>query len=244
MLNLHVSLKNLTLLATLVSILIVGGYYISQMTKLPSIAQTTSTITSIPLPEPETEGAVSVEEAISKRRSIREYSEEPITLHELSQLLWSAQGITDPIRKLRAAPSAGATYPIEVYVVIGEDCVEGLQSGVYHYVPHNHRIDLLLKGDLRSDLSAASLGQAWIAEAPMNIVITAVYERTTARYGDRGTRYVHMEAGHVAENIYLEATALNLGTVTVGAFNDEEVQKVLGLPDDCEPLYVMPVGHI
>lgn len=243
MLNLHVSVRMLTLLTVLVSFLIVSGYYLFQMTRLPA-TRTTSSITSIPLPEASTEGAVSVEEAISRRRSIREYSKEPITLEELSQLLWSAQGITDPNRKLRAAPSAGATYPIEVYVVIGDGCVEGLQSGVYHYVPEKHRIDLLFRGDLRSELSAASLSQEWIAEAPIDIVITAVYERTVARYGDRGTRYVHMEAGHVAENIYLEATALSLGTVTVGAFNDEEVQRVLGLPDDHEPLCIMPVGHI
>jgi SagB-type dehydrogenase family enzyme len=240
----HVSTKRLVLAAVLVGVVLFGVYVISFGMRRPQIMQTTSMGNAIALPEPEKTGIMSVEEAISKRRSIREYSKQPLTLHELSQLLWSAQGVTDRINKLRAAPSAGATYPIDVYVVVGEDGVVGLRSGVYRYVPSGHEIYLLFEGDVRNELSSASLGQTWIAQAPVDLVITAVYERMTSRYGDRGIRYVHMKAGHVAENIYLEATALNLGTVAVGAFNDEKVQKVLRLPEENEPLYVMPVGHI
>ena len=175
---------------------------------------------------------------------MRDYSEQPLTLRELSQILWAAQGITDPSRKLRSAPSAGATYPIEIYIVTGVNGVEGLETGVYRYLVDSHELLLVSKGDTRERLSEASLGQAWIAEAPVSLVIAAEYERTTRRYGDRGVRYVHMEAGHVAENIYLEAAALNLGTVAVGAFDDKEVERVLGLPAAHEPLYVMPIGHI
>jgi SagB-type dehydrogenase family enzyme len=195
------------------------------------------------LPPPETVGSMSVEEAISRRRSIRNYGDEPLTVQHLSQLLWSAQGVTDPAQGLRAAPSAGATYPLEVYVVVGLDGVEGLEPGVYHYNPHQHCLTPILQGDLRGKLSNAALNQRWVAEAPVNLVIAAVYERTTARYGDRGVRYVHMEAGHVAENIYLQATALKLGVVAVGAFNDEAVQSLLNLPSNHKPLYIIPVGH-
>lgn len=195
------------------------------------------------LPPPATLGSMSVEEAVSKRRSIRSYAEEPLTVHHLSQLLWSAQGVTDPAQGLRAAPSAGATYPLEVYVVVGSGGVEGLEPGVYHYDPRRHCLTLIAQGDLRGKLCKAALNQKWVAEAPVSLVIAAVYERTTARYGDRGVRYVHMEAGHVAENIYLQATALHLGVVAVGAFNDEAVQSLLSLPSNHKPLYIIPAGH-
>lgn len=241
---LRASKRKWILVGLLVGLVIIGTFFVSLWIQKPRRPQTTHAEASIPLPAPETRGTVSVEEAISRRRSIREYSKQPLTLRELSQLLWAAQGITEHKWKLRAAPSAGATYPIEVYVVVGEDDVVGLSPGVYQYIPDGHELRLLFLGDVRDQLSSASLGQAWVAQAPVDLVITAVYERTTMRYGDRGVRYVHMEAGHVAENIYLEATALNLGTVAVGAFEDEEVQKALGLPGDHKPLYVMPVGHI
>ncbi|MEM2901420.1 MAG: SagB/ThcOx family dehydrogenase [Candidatus Bathyarchaeia archaeon] len=197
----------------------------------------------VSLPPPDTVGSMSVEEAISKRRSIRNYADEPLTVHHLSQLLWSAQGITDPGQGLRAAPSAGATYPLEVYIVVGLGGVEGLDPGVYRYDPRRHCLTLIAQGDLRENLSNAALNQKWIAEAPVDLVIAAEYERTTGRYGDRGVRYVHMEAGHVAENIYLQATALRLGVVTVGAFDDEAVQRLLSLPSSHKPLYIIPVGH-
>ncbi|MEM3608414.1 MAG: SagB/ThcOx family dehydrogenase [Candidatus Bathyarchaeia archaeon] len=197
----------------------------------------------IKLPPHRDVGSMSVEEAIAKRRSIREYSGEPILLEDLSQILWAAQGITDPKWGLRAAPSAGATYPLEVYVVVGEGGVQGLEAGIYHYAPEEHSLRLVLAGDHRRSLSKAALEQAWVAAAPVDLVLAAVYERTTARYGERGIRYVHMEAGHVCENVYLQATALGLGAVAVGAFSDEEAQSILHLPEGEKPLYIIPIGH-
>ena len=201
------------------------------------------TLESIDLPDPKTVGVMSVEEAILRRRSTRSYTKDPLTLQDVSQLLWAAQGITDPIRKFRAAPSAGATYPLEVYVAVGTKGVVGLAEGLYHYEPFEHRLEYLLEGDLRPDLADAALGQSWVGEAPIVIVIAAVYERTTARYGERGIRYVHMEVGHVGQNLYLQAVARELGMVVVGAFYDDEVQRILQLPADHKPLYLVPVGH-
>ena len=190
------------------------------------------------LPEPKLTGEVSVEEAIARRRSVREYRDEPITLEQLSQLLWAAQGITDWKRKYRSAPSAGPTYPFEVYVVAGN--VEGLKPGVYIYDPFKHALREVKPGDYRKELEKAALDQDWVGRAAVDIVLVAFYERTTRVYGERGIRYVHMEAGHIGENIYLEATALGLGTVAVGAFDDERVAEILGTSGS--PLYIFPVG--
>ncbi len=189
------------------------------------------------LPEPRLNSDVSVEEAIAKRRSVRSYRNEPITLDQLSQLLWAAQGITDP-RRYRSAPSAGATYPFEVYVVVGN--VEGLEGGIYRYDPFNHTLILVRKGDWRRALQKAALDQSWVGRAAVDIVLVAYYGRTTHYYGERGVRYIHMEAGHIGQNIYLQATALNLGTVAVGAFDDASVAGILGT--DGAPLYIFPVG--
>jgi len=197
----------------------------------------------IKLPPPILKGVMSVEEAISKRRSIREYSKKPLTLKELGQILWAAQGITEPKRKFRAAPSAGATYPLELYIVVKEGGVEGLEAGIYHYDPYTHSIELVKRGDYSYELYKACLEQQWVLDAPVNIVIAAVFERTTRYYGERGVRYVYMEAGHVGENIYLQAVALNLGTVAIGAFYDDRVHEIIGSPKDCVPIYVFPVGH-
>lgn len=197
----------------------------------------------VKLPIPETAGTMSVEEAIQRRRSIRSYADEPLRLQDISQLMWAAQGITDPARNLRAAPSAGATYPLEVYVVVGNNCVTELAEGFYYYDPYKHQLVYILKGDLRSSLAEATLGQGWVREAPINIVIATVYERTTGRYGERGIRYVYMEAGHVGQNLYLQAEARGLGMVVVGAFHDDQVHGLLQLPKDQKPLYIIPVGH-
>lgn len=194
----------------------------------------------IKLPEPNYKSNVSIEEAFLKRRSIRSYKDEPLTLFEISQLLWSAQGITDKRMGFRTAPSAGALYPLEIYVVVGK--VKDLEPGVYRYRPETHDIILVLKGDKRKELYNASLQQDWVKNAPIVIVISAVFERTTSKYGERGIRYVYMEAGHCAQNIYLQCVSLNLGTVTVGAFYDEEVKKILDLQKKETPLYLMPVG--
>jgi SagB-type dehydrogenase family enzyme len=194
----------------------------------------------ITLPKPRYKSDISIEETLFKRRSIRDYTGELLTLQEVSQLLWAAQGITDP-RGFRTAPSAGALYPLEVYVVVGE--VEGLTKGVYKYKPHQHEVRKVLEEDQRAKLAEAALSQRWVEEGAINIVFTAVYQRTTRKYGPRGIRYVHMEVGHAAQNVYLQAVALNLGTVVVGAFHDDQVKEILNLPEEEEPLYIMPVGR-
>lgn len=209
----------------------------------PAEFETAEAYGFVELPPPETVGAMSVEEAIRRRRSIRSYTDEPLTLQDVSQLMWAAQGITDHAGNLRAAPSAGATYPLEVYVVVGGNCVTGLAEGLYRYDPYKHQLEYVLEGDLRSSLAEAALGQSWVREAPIDIVIASVYERTTSKYSERGIRYVHMEVGHAAQNLYLQATARGLGMVTVGAFYDDQVQELLQLPKDQKPLYIIPVGH-
>lgn len=195
--------------------------------------------TAIDLPKPRQKSNISLEEALTKRRSIREFSSEALTLKELSQLLWAAQGVTEPSGG-RTAPSAGALYPLRVYLVVGS--VKNLTAGVYRYEPMKHQIIKVRDGDLRESLSEAALGQPWVKNAAVNFVIIAVYETTTKKYGERGVRYVHMEAGHVAQNILLQTVALELGAVPVGAFYDSEVKKVLGLKENEQPLYIIPVG--
>ena len=187
------------------------------------------------LPPPEHKARMSLEEALAARRSVREFRRERLTGRELSQLLWAAQGITSP-DGLRAAPSAGALYPLEVWVATA--------SGFFHYEPHQHRLTRHLERDLRPDIHRAAFMQEAILEAPAVFVIAAVYERMAQKYGEQRTpRYVHMEAGHSAQNLLLEAVALGLGGVLIGAFNDREVERVLSLPADQKPLYLIPVGH-
>lgn len=191
---------------------------------------------------PRTSGQVSVEEALARRRSIREYVDRPLTIAQLMQLLWAAQGVTLPQYGFRTAPSAGGTYPLEVYVITKPSGVEGLEAGVYHYESRDHRLVKRITGDFSGQLMAAALDQAWVGSAPMNFVITAVFDRTTGKYGERGVRYVWQETGHAAQNIYLQAVALGLGNVVVGAFHDAEVQRMLQLSDQEKPAYVIPVG--
>lgn len=189
------------------------------------------------LPEPKLESQTSVEQALLKRRSVREYEEDSLSLEQISQLLWTAQGITSEWGG-RTSPSAGALYPLEIYLVVGK--VKGLKPGLYHYEPGKHSVVQTRDGDLRGKLTEASLEQDEILNAPISIVITAVYERTMKKYEQRGIRYVHMEAGAAGENIYLQAESLGLGTVFIGAFEDEEAKKVLGIEED--PLGIMPIG--
>jgi SagB-type dehydrogenase family enzyme len=184
--------------------------------------------------------AATLEELLRQRRSVREYSEEPLTKEEVMKLLWAGQGITKPPR-YRTAPSAGALYPLELYVVVGN--VTGLEPGVYKYDPVQNNVRLVKGGDVRQALAIAALAQSWVGEGAIDIVIAAVYDRTKVKYGERGERYVHMEVGHAAQNICLQATALGLGLVTVGAFDDSSVAKVVGLAGDETPLYVIPVGR-
>lgn len=196
----------------------------------------------ISLPPPRLKSDISVEEALLHRRSHRSFASSPLSLQEVAQLLWAAQGVTDKAFGFRTAPSAGALYPLEVYFVAGQ--VEGLPPGVYRYLPEEHVLCEVLQGDRREELFRVALLQRWVKEAPGVLVFTAIYERTTRKYGERGIRYVHMEAGHAAQNVYLQAEALGLGTVVVGAFEDGGVQRVLGLPVNEQPLYLMPVGRV
>ena len=193
--------------------------------------------TEIDLPKPKGRGVVSIEETLNKRKSVRDYKSGPLGLEQISQLLWAGSG-----KNLyrRTAPSAGATYPLEIYLVVGE--VEGLEPGIYHYSSSGHSLRSIKEQDIRNRLSAAALEQRMITRAPINIVIAADYVRTTRRYGPKGIRYVHMEAGHVGQNISLQANALSLGTVMIGAFDDQQVREILGI--DEEPLYIIPVGKI
>lgn len=189
---------------------------------------------TLPLPPPQREGGAALTLALDGRRSCREFSEEPLAQEALGQCLWAAQGRNAHGR--RTAPSAGALYPLEVYVLT--------QRGVERYDPANHRLSRHSQRDLRAALADAALGQMFLAVAPATIVLCAVFARVAARYGKpRGERYTLIEIGHAAQNVLLQAEALGLGSVPVGAFDDGEVQALLELPADHVPLYLLPIGH-
>jgi SagB-type dehydrogenase family enzyme len=191
------------------------------------------------LPAPRHDSAISIEKALLSRRSLREFVPEPLELWQISQLAWAAQGVTGPDGH-RTAPSAGALYPLDLYVAAGN--VNGLPPGVYKYDLREHQLSPWIQGDKRRELSDAALSQSSIVEAAAVFAVAAVYKRTTAKYGERGIRYVHMEAGHAAQNLLLQAAALGLGSVLVGAFSDERVRQVLMLNGIESPLYLIPVG--
>lgn len=192
------------------------------------------------LPPPDLKGTMPVEQALLQRRSNREFAAAPLGLKEVSQVLWAAQGVTDP-RGLRTAPSAGALAPLELYLVAGN--VTGLPAGLYRYHPESHALFAIRAGELRPQLAAAALGQSVIRDAPAALVIAAEVQRTRNRYGDRAERYVHIEVGHAAQNVYLQCTASGLGTVLIGAFDDLKMREALGLPAEQVPLGLMPIGR-
>ena len=187
----------------------------------------------IQLPKPYLVGKKCLEECIFERESIRRFKEKEIEIEKISQILWSAQG-----KKgfKRTVPSAGATYPLEIYVSLKN-------QGLFLYNLEKHKLEQLTEIDIGRELADASLHQNFIYEAPLNIIICAIFSRTCNRYGDRGIRYVFIEVGHCAQNIHLEAVALGLGSVPIGAYNDEKVKKLLNLPDKIEPLYIIPIGY-
>ncbi len=189
----------------------------------------------IDLPPPLTDGTISVEAAIQARRSVRRFTSEPLGTEQVGQLAWAAQGITEAGRGLRATPSAGATYPLEIYVITAD--------GAWSYRPREHALAPHIPGDIRERLAQAALGQDCVRTAPLIIAVTAIYERTAGRYGDRAQRYVHMEVGHLAQNVHLQAVAMGLGSVPVGAFDPGALSDCLRLPDEQVPLYLIPVGH-
>lgn len=200
------------------------------------------------LPAPDLKGTMTLEEVVSKRRSRRSFSGDAVSVEEISQILWAANGLSEPhgsrraVREFRTAPSAGATYPLEVFLLAGR--VVGIDPGVYRHRPSGHSIIRTIARDIRAELAAAALYQEMIETAPASLFFSAVYSRSTGVYGQRGAeRYVCMDLGHAAQNVYLQAEALQLGTCAIGAFNDVAVSRVMQLPGHEMPLYIMPVGR-
>lgn len=212
----------------------------NQFTNRLSLDRQVESHIEIKLPSPVFASKTSVEEALKKRRSIRSYKNLPVTLQVVAQLLWAAQGITAD-SGFRTTPSAGALYPLEIYLVSGN--IEKLTPGIYHYIPAKHTLQKLKEGDVRTQLAKAAIGQEPVKFGAADIVITAVFSRTTKKYGNKGKRFVLMEAGHAAQNIYLESVSLNLGTVSIGAFDDTQIKNILHLKEE-DPLYILPIGKI
>jgi SagB-type dehydrogenase family enzyme len=196
------------------------------------------------LPEPDYQG-MPLEEAIRKRRSIRNYSGKPVNLFQLSRLLFSAQGITGKIynKHLRTAPSAGALYPFEIYVIANN--VEDLPQGIYHYAVLNHTLELIEAGDFRKEITSAGLKQEMLGDAGITFVLSAIFDRVRYKYGERGFRYAYVEAGHISQNIYLQAVSLGLGSVSVGAFLDSKVNNLIDVDGEKEAvIYLHAVGTL
>jgi len=193
----------------------------------------------IPLPKPILKGPVSLEETLARRRSVRSYTSDPLTINDVSQLLWAAQGVTASGGK-RTAPSAGAAYPLDIYLMAGN--VKELASGVYRYVPQRHALEKVAGGDLRLKIAQAALMQPWVGQAPATIIFAVNYGKM-GRYGNRGKMYADFEVGHAAQNLMLEAVALDLGTVAVGSFDEATVKGIINLPSIHTPVYLIPVGH-
>lgn len=237
----------LEILAVIILIVIAGtAYYFLFMVPENAakennfLANEEEYLEEVKLPEPAYESEVSVEEALKERRSVREYKDEPLNITHISQLLWAAQGITQEDTGFRTAPSAGALYPLEVYVAVGN--AADLSEGIYRYDPHGHGLYLLQRGDFRDNLYSAALSQPPVREAPAVIIISSVDDRITPRYGERGIRYADMEAGHAAQNIYLQSVSLDLGIVVIGAFDDEDIGDIVKMTAGERPLYLIPVG--
>lgn len=194
----------------------------------------------IELPAPRLKGDMSIEETLAQRRSIRSYSDKNLSLTDVSQLLWAAQGVTSDYG-FRTAPSAGALYPLEIYLIAGR--VTGLESGVYNYRPATHSLVQTIGSDRRNELYRAALSQSHVKDAAVDIVIAADYSRITGKYGDRGIRYAYMEAGHAAQNVQLQGVSLGIGTCPVGAFDDEKVANIMNLPASQDALYILSAGY-
>ncbi|OGN89252.1 MAG: hypothetical protein A2158_00125, partial [Chloroflexi bacterium RBG_13_46_14] len=231
-------LRKLILISFALALLIVPGCGNSNDKAAAELAPDISEV--IKLPEPRYDSEVSLEESLLNRRSTRSYSDEPLTLQEVSQLLWAAQGITDDAGH-RTAPSAVALYPLSIYVVTGN--VPEIMDGVYIYKPEEHSIKRIIDGDIRKELAEAAMGQASIRQGAVSFIVTVDYGIVMSRFGDKGERFGTLEAGHAAQNLCLQATALDLGLVTAGAINDDKVAEVLNLPENLTPLYVIPVGR-
>lgn len=209
----------------------------------PSVSRPSPVVSGpgVPLPPPRTDGEMSLEQALARRRSVRDFAAASLTLEHVAQLLWAAQGVSDPVGGRRTAPSAGALYPLEIYAVVAR--VAALPAGVYRYVPGSHSLERVRAGPAAASLAEAALSQTAVAEAPLTLAVTADFSRTTGKYGERGRRYVVLEAGHAAQNVCLQAVALGLGAVPIGAFSDESAARILGLSRAETLLYLLPVGE-
>ncbi len=227
-------MKKIAVYALIITLLVVA--LVLTQTEVNNNYQTKEKDMLIELPQPRLKGETSLEEAVKERRSVRSYKEEPLSLEKVSQILWSAQGLTES--DFRAAPSAGALYPLSVYVVFEE--VDDVVPGVYKYIVEDHKLQMVKEGSFREEVYESALNQSSVKEAPFILIITADYSVTEARYGSRAERYVHMEAGHVGQNIYLQATVLNLGTVAIGAFSDDRIKDIIN--NEETPLYIFPIG--
>lgn len=197
--------------------------------------------TGMSLPPPREKGKISIEEAIAQRRSVRAFQNRKISLQDIGQILWAGQGITDRSRGFRASPSAGALFPLTLYLYT--DGVTGVESGVYRYETEHHSLVRVRKGDVRSEIVRAALGQGFLGRSPAGILIAADYETTTRKYGRRGRRYVEIEVGHAAQNIWLQAISLGLGAGVAGAFDDSGISQVFRLPEGMDPLYLIAIGY-
>lgn len=234
----HKSTK-LSILILIVLLLALVGVVVMKRHSLLPLFLHGQAVHPIKLPAPVYKSNTSVEEALKQRRSIRKFKNEALSLQQVTQLLWAAQGITSA-PGFRTAPSAGGIYPLEIYIVTGN--VQDLSAGVYHYLPAENSLELVASGDKRKELAMATHNQNDIQEGAIDLVITGIYKRTTAKYGNRGERFVDMEAGHAAQNVYLQAVSLGLGTVGIGAFDESAVKRSLSLPKEQDPLYLMPIG--
>ncbi|HHT18215.1 MAG: SagB/ThcOx family dehydrogenase [Euryarchaeota archaeon] len=209
------------------------------------INQSREILATVDLPQVEIASNMSVDQAIQNRRSVRRFSATPLSLKDVSQLLWAAQGITDFERNFRTTPSAGGVFPMEIYLVVGNNGVQELEAGIYHYNPFNHTLEMIVRGDMRYNLSQAAHKQKWVNDAPINLIITGNYLKMQNKYSDKNlcTRFVDMEAGHIGQNIYLEAASRGLVTVAIGSFYDDQMISLFKLPANETPLYIYPVGN-
>ncbi len=202
--------------------------------RAPEWARAAGYPTRVALPAPNRDGGVPLEQAISRRRSLRSFRADPLPASVVGQLLWAGQGVTDADGK-RAAPSAGALYPLELYVATADE--------VMHYLPTPHHLEVRATADLRPNLRAAAHGQQAVGEAPAVIVVAAVPSRTSRRYGGMASSFVDREAGHAAQNILLQAAAYGLAAVPVGSVDGSLVARILSLPGDQRVIYLIPVGR-
>jgi SagB-type dehydrogenase family enzyme len=212
---------------------VVGGLGIALSLGQEKEKQPLRVLETIDLPSPRTKGGLLLDATLAQRRSVRKFTSQPLTMAEIGQLVWAAQGITEPVRGLRTAPSAGATFPLEIYLVEPD--------GAFHYLPKGHRLERVSNENLRSAIAGSN--QDYVRDAALDIVITAVVARTEPKFKDQATRYVYFETGHVAQNVLLQATSLGLGAVCVGGIAEEKVRQALALPSDRQPLYIVSIGH-